>query len=388
MGVPLEREWSVDRWFGWLVAVFGCLVILDQVLFKLGSFPDFAPAWNALVVLVGTGFLALAIGGLACRPAVLTPVWSVLPPLYFAALATWPLAYRGERIDDVTLWAWALEPAVATLLVMLVRPTVAIALGIGLAVTPALSALLVLGTVPESVLLETPKQLGSLVYVGLFIGARYQLHRVVQIEEAAARVERRQRVLVAQAEEEARISRLVHDEVLSVLSAAINATDTHATLRASAAKAIGVLEGSPETPTVRDVRIDALEAASRAVSRLRSTDESISIETRVADGDIEESVVMAVSLASAEAVRNSLRHGGTSANRHAFIDVGQDRISLTVSDDGVGFNPGAEAPRLGIRNSIRGRMSDIGGDATIVSAIGEGTEVTASWTKKPSPAAR
>lgn len=388
MSLRLERDWAVDRWFGWLVAVFGCILILDQVLFDLGSLPDFAPAWNLAAALVAAGFVALGVGGLRFPPGALTALWAVLPMLYFAVLASWPLVYRGDQIDRALLWAWALEPAVATLMVMSMRPVLAVALSLVLAVTPALSALLLVGEVPPDVLVETPRQLGSLVYVGLFIGARYQLHRVARLEEDADRLEGEQLLLAAQADEEARISRLVHDEVLSVLSAAMIADQTNPALRAYASKAISVLEGASVGSAGDGARIPAPEAAACVVSRLRGMDATIPIESRIAEGDIDEEVVDAVCLAGAEALRNSLKHGGVGARRRVLVDVGQDRMSLTVSDDGVGFTPGCETERLGISNSIRGRMRDIGGEAVISSGPGSGTEVTASWTRMPSPAAR
>lgn len=381
------RIWAVDRWLGWLVGLVGCILTLDQVVFDVGAFPDFAPAWNLAGAVVALGFAALTVAGLFMPPRVLTALWVALPALYVAVIATWPLAYRGGHVDDAVLWVGALTPAVATLTVLLARPLVAVAFGIGCAMTPAISALALIGEVPDALLLATPRQLGALVYVGLFIGARHQLTSVARIEENAARLEERQRLLAARASEDARIARLVHDEVLSVLTSAMNAQASTATLRDSASRAASVLDGASDS-CVDGVRITASEAAACASGRLLELDESIPIHTCVGEGDIEGAVVAAVCMAGAEALRNSLRHGGEGASRSASIDVAQDRISLTVSDDGVGFTPCDERERLGISDSIRGRMRDIGGDASIASRPGAGTEVTLSWTKTPLPAAR
>ena len=53
---------------------------------------------------------------------------------------------------------------------------------------------------------------------------------------------------------------------------------------------------------------------------------------------------------------------------------------MTVRDDGAGFEPrrldeATRAGRLGVAQSIRGRIADLGGDTTIHSRPGEGAEV-------------
>ena len=53
-----------------------------------------------------------------------------------------------------------------------------------------------------------------------------------------------------------------------------------------------------------------------------------------------------------------------------------DRIEVFVRDTGVGFDPSTVPDdRRGVRDSIEGRLSRIGGTATIHTAPGEGTEV-------------
>jgi len=55
-------------------------------------------------------------------------------------------------------------------------------------------------------------------------------------------------------------------------------------------------------------------------------------------------------------------------------------ITLTLRDDGPGIPVGrleqaAAQGRLGVAQSIRGRLIDLGGAATIASTPGQGTEV-------------
>jgi signal transduction histidine kinase/phage shock protein PspC (stress-responsive transcriptional regulator) len=80
--------------------------------------------------------------------------------------------------------------------------------------------------------------------------------------------------------------------------------------------------------------------------------------------------------ATAEAVSNAARHAG--ADRVSVYVEAEDGVATAyVTDQGVGFDPSSVAPgRLGITESIEGRMVRYGGEATVSSAPGEGTEVT------------
>jgi signal transduction histidine kinase len=56
-----------------------------------------------------------------------------------------------------------------------------------------------------------------------------------------------------------------------------------------------------------------------------------------------------------------------------------ERVVVTVRDEGPGIAPGRveearEEGRLGVAESIRGRMRDLGGDAVLTTAPGQGTE--------------
>ena len=83
----------------------------------------------------------------------------------------------------------------------------------------------------------------------------------------------------------------------------------------------------------------------------------------------------ALVLAAREAMANAARHSGVE-EVSVFLDAGAAGISLYVRDRGTGFDVEAvAADRRGLSESIRGRMERVGGNARIVSAPGEGTEV-------------
>lgn len=101
------------------------------------------------------------------------------------------------------------------------------------------------------------------------------------------------------------------------------------------------------------------------------------------EGLIPAETVRAIGGALAEALRNSNRHAGPHAHTRVRGTVSGDRVSLEVSDDGVGFDGDAvPAQRLGIAVSIRGRMNRVAdGHATVESAPGEGTVVRLGWVR-------
>ncbi|MEO3795044.1 ATP-binding protein [Nonomuraea sp. B10E15] len=90
-------------------------------------------------------------------------------------------------------------------------------------------------------------------------------------------------------------------------------------------------------------------------------------------------VARAIADAARESLTNVRRHAGTT--RAAVRLSGDARsLRLDIADQGRGFSPSqVPATRRGLRESVRGRMSRIGGTATITSAEGEGTLVRLEW---------
>ena len=77
--------------------------------------------------------------------------------------------------------------------------------------------------------------------------------------------------------------------------------------------------------------------------------------------------------AAREAMLNAARHGGGAVS--VYLEVTDGSAEVFVKDRGPGFDPDAvPADRLGVRESIIGRMNRHGGTATITSSQ-DGTEV-------------
>jgi signal transduction histidine kinase/phage shock protein PspC (stress-responsive transcriptional regulator) len=76
-----------------------------------------------------------------------------------------------------------------------------------------------------------------------------------------------------------------------------------------------------------------------------------------------------------EAVTNAAKHAGTD-KVDVYAEVADAAVDVFVRDRGKGFELDAVAEdRLGVRNSILGRMTRHGGSAEVRSSVGEGTEV-------------
>jgi signal transduction histidine kinase len=88
------------------------------------------------------------------------------------------------------------------------------------------------------------------------------------------------------------------------------------------------------------------------------------------------------------ALDNVRRHAGADAQAWVLIEDDGADVTVTIRDNGVGVPAGrlaeaAEGGRLGVANSILGRMSDLGGTAVIDSRPGAGMCLALSVPKKP-----
>jgi signal transduction histidine kinase len=80
-------------------------------------------------------------------------------------------------------------------------------------------------------------------------------------------------------------------------------------------------------------------------------------------------------LALGECLENVRRHSGVN-EAHVTITDDETTVRALVTDNGVGFEPAAvPAGKLGYRESIVGRLTEMGGNARVFSAQGSGTTV-------------
>ncbi|WP_322778824.1 ATP-binding protein [Frankia sp. Cas4] len=133
-------------------------------------------------------------------------------------------------------------------------------------------------------------------------------------------------------------------------------------------------------------RVELTERLSRLAADAR--DNGLDVQVRVhrdAGADPPSLVVAALTAAAGEALANVARHAHT---RRATVvaHCRNDHFDITVSDEGVGFDPGRTDPqRLGLRASIAERVADVGGSIEIDSRPGRGTTVVMAWRAPASP---
>jgi signal transduction histidine kinase len=181
----------------------------------------------------------------------------------------------------------------------------------------------------------------------------------------------------AAAEERTRLARAVHDGVLQVLAM----TQRRGTAAGGEWADLGRLAGEQErslrslirqqdtVPASAGGRVDlagALEAMASA--------HPVRVEVATPGGAVlvDERVATETVAAVSACLDNVLAHVGPQGSAWVLAQAAPDAVTVSVRDDGPGIAPGRLAQaedegRLGVTSSIRGRMEDLGGTATVES---------------------
>ena len=184
-----------------------------------------------------------------------------------------------------------------------------------------------------------------------------------------------------------RTDHFIHDHILSVLKVIPTESTETAQLRAGAREALADLSTAADEPDAPARPSELLTALTR---RLRTIggDDVVICDSITQDLDLPPEAARALIDAAAEALRNSLTHAAGPDQegriaRTAMLRSDADGVTVTVSDDGRGFDPEHTGTiRHGVSGSIIARMRDAGGEARIDSSPGAGTTVTLSWSAR------
>lgn len=211
-----------------------------------------------------------------------------------------------------------------------------------------------------------------LVGVALIIGPwLYRLWRNLESE-------RRARIV---SQERADMASHLHDSVLQTLALIQKqANDPRAVVRLARSQERD-LRGWLYSDLVDDG--SSLAAALTAVGAEVEDTFGIGVDVvTVGDSDIDDTA-RAIVKAAREAAVNAAKHSGAD-KIDIFLEATADGTEVFVRDRGAGFDPDAvPEDRLGVRRSITDRMRRHGGEASIRSAPGEGTEVKLSTRRTP-----
>lgn len=288
--------------------------------------------------------------------------------LGFPAAVVWPVVIVGVGVGVVV---WQVQPQFES------TRTEALRIAAGIVVVGAGITALVAGNVSfevvRSSLFATMLVLGG---VALIVGPWI----AVLMRE---RTEERRRRLHADAR--ADMAAHLHDSVLQTL-ALIQRTDDPRVIAQLARQQERELRrwlyADTDDPSATTVKTSIERMGGLVEDRF-----DVSVETVVVgDADVD-SALEALIGAAGEATTNAAKWSGC-AQVSVFAEVEDDGVRVFVRDTGRGFDPEAvAADRLGVRESIIGRMERIGGTAEIRTSEQTGTEVEL-FSPLPAPARR
>jgi signal transduction histidine kinase len=197
----------------------------------------------------------------------------------------------------------------------------------------------------------------------------------------AERALQRATEIEAASRERERLARDIHDSVLQVL-AMVQRRGAEA---GGPAAEIGRLAGEQEAALRALVSGDGravLPSGELDLSAILAHEASaeVSVITPADPVLLSERIAEETAAAVRAAIDNVKRHCGDAAKAWVLVDDEGTQVSVTIRDDGPGIPAGrlaaaAAEGRLGVCQSISGRIRDLGGSADIASTPGAGTEV-------------
>ncbi len=371
-------DWT-DRQVSQLISLGGVALIVGAAGMMLDEFDRFPLWWNIPALLLMTQVLVFAAFGRLLPMRWLRAGWSAAPLVNAMVLFSAYGAYRGPLPSNGQPWPWAFEAAIVSYLVLRIPPRWGVVCTAASALLPLLSAAVFLGEMPQVVLTQTPIHGANVIFIALFTGIRARLNRLREAEARALAAEAQQVRAQVTARDKEQLARLIHDEVLSVLVSATNFRGTPpSALRTDASRALALFDRP--LPHQDPSSLTTGEAADRLLTVLRQVDAGVALTWEAGEGEVPRGAVEAVGAATAEALRNAVRHAPAAARR-ASVWVAAGSIEVRVRDDGPGFDTTRVSDHhLGIRHSILQRMHALpGGDAAVLSAPGAGTQVRLTW---------
>ncbi len=374
----------VERQLGWVVSLIG---VVQLVLYTVPAFRASSghPQWWNFTGIVLAGLtVLLAVLGRVLPLRLLPRLWLAIP-LALGVLAATAFSPSWGAPGDLSPWPWTMDwTAYAYLALAVQRPALAFLGPLVIGMLPGASALLFLGEIPHDLAVQIPLRVSGIGFTVLFLALRLRLRALHDSERRAREAEEGRVRSLAEAERRQRLALLVHDNVLSVLNAAmLLGTARPGALRVGAGAALDLLE-SPPGGSGDGEGESAASLARRWHGAWQRLDPGCEVSIRADDGTrLPPYVATALEEASLEALRNSLRHTGPDATRTITARLDDGGAEVLVLDTGPGFNLDAvPAERMGVRGSILSRVRGVGGTASVASSPATGTEVRIAWRQR------
>jgi signal transduction histidine kinase len=238
-----------------------------------------------------------------------------------------------------------------------------------------LAAGAVLGVAGVALLLATTGQLANarngftatvVILVGIALATAPLWRRLLDARNA-------ERAALIRSEERAAVAAHLHDSVLQTLALIQRHAEDPTVVGRLARSQERELRAWLYEPTVATGGTWAGLVA-RLVAEVEA-DHAVTVDPVVV-GDLPvDDAVATLGQAAKEAVVNAAKHSGA-PSVSLYSEVTPTAVTVFVRDRGTGFDPATvPADRRGLRDSVVGRLTRLGGTATVRSATGEGTEV-------------
>ena len=180
--------------------------------------------------------------------------------------------------------------------------------------------------------------------------------------------------------ERAELRAWLHDRVLQHLEylaagGYADAPDAAALMRvaAEAAEELRAYVDGDEAEAPRDLAVALTQVAADA--RLLAAGTQIRVVVGPEAAELSQPAVDALAGATREALANVAKHA-RAGRATVRADVAGGAVVVRIADDGAGFDPAATPFGCGLRHSVLGRLTAIGGTATLDSSPGAGTRLT------------
>ena len=380
---PATASDNILRLFGRFIgAGYVCYLILLAP--AISDATALSESWWTPVAVVATFGSGLALGASTFHADTkwVKRAASTNALLYVVVILLWWPAWNGEHVTDFTLWITNF-PGVASLAAAAAWRPAAAVVHLFVAATLAQLTNHVIRTSPTTHLL-VPDLAFAWTFCAVFVAAAVMALRTGRVLDATIATTHAAAAGAAAAEaksvERERFDALIHDTVMSTLLAA-SRNDADPSVVAQARRTVASLDelrSGTDHETIFD--FDGILAQLRSAAS--EVDEGIAFDHAISGGadpsGYAPDSIRAMAGAMAEALRNSVKHAGSSARRSVTVTATATGLEVVVADDGVGFDPSSvETHRLGITVSIRGRMRQLdGGSAVVRSSPGRGTSVT------------
>lgn len=380
---------------------------LWRAVSALGTRDPATPLWRGVIVLRVTTLL-FALGSfivhydgyakqwLAWVAFGVMTAWTVLSSVFYARPSSrWPWLVGVDLAVTVVLMftsAWVLStaqfdantPLITTVWAAVPPAAAGTRFGALGGVLAGLVVSVVTGLVRWRFDVDVARDGFLLTASGFVIGLAATMAR-----RSADALTRALRMEAATAERE-RLARSIHDSVLQVLA---RVRKRGAEFGGEAAE-LAKLAGEQEIALRALVTTEPTRPSANGTTDLRAALQllatpSVQVSTPAGEVRLPEHVTAELVAVAREALLNVEKHAGPEAHAWVLLEDLGTEVVVSVRDDGPGIEPGeleraAAEGHLGIAESIKGRVRDLGGNVALDTAPGQGTE----WEVKVPVAAR